>query len=528
MARTFVRLKLRLLRNGLQIGQAGVPFALGAIGAATLALVGFTALAGARGRATAPDTAVVVFGLATLGWTVLPILGFGNDETLDPQRLATLPLTRRQLVTGVLAASLVGVAPLATLIAFCGAFIGLTHDLASALLIAVAIPVSLLLCVVASRTLVAVLVPVLRSRRGRDFTILAVTLLGLLPPLLELCAARRGGFSQTIARIAHRVRLTPFAWGGSAVGDAAHDHFLAAAAFLLASGALVTVLLAVWAHALERGLSGSDSPAATAPRRAGGAGLIPRSLSFLPRNRIGAVAAKDVRYFVRDPRRRAPLIAALVIPAIALTASLSQHPNHSPSTTLLALVVVLPTAGLTLNQFGLDGAPLWMSITAGNDPRAELTGKNIASLLVMVPLAGVATIACAALTHGWTYAPLTIGLAPALFAVMLGIGNVISVRFPYAMPDRRNPFALNPGQGCATMVAGFTALAMQGIMLIPVAVVTAVAVHTQSLAIATVIAVVVANAYGAAIWLLGRRIAWRFVWWRLPELLAAVSPRQAG
>ena len=39
-----------------------------------------------------------MFGLATVGWTFFPILGFGNDETLDPQRLATIPLTRRQLV----------------------------------------------------------------------------------------------------------------------------------------------------------------------------------------------------------------------------------------------------------------------------------------------------------------------------------------------------------------------------------------------------------------------------------------------
>ena len=96
-------------------------FVLGAIGAGVLALFGFSTLASARADATGPDVAVVVFGLATLGWTVFPILGFGNDETLDPQRLATLPLSRRQLVSGVLAASLVGVAPLATLVAFSGA-----------------------------------------------------------------------------------------------------------------------------------------------------------------------------------------------------------------------------------------------------------------------------------------------------------------------------------------------------------------------------------------------------------------------
>ncbi len=120
-----------------------------------LAFSGFTILAASRGNADAPDLAIVVFGLATLGWAIFPVLGFGTDETLDPQRLATLPLTRRQLVTGVFAASLVGVAPLATLVAFSGALVGLAHNLTSAALIAIAAVESLLLCVVASRTIVA-------------------------------------------------------------------------------------------------------------------------------------------------------------------------------------------------------------------------------------------------------------------------------------------------------------------------------------------------------------------------------------
>ena len=53
-------------------------------------------------------------------------------------------------------------------------------------------------------------------------------------------------------------------------------------------------------------------------------------------------------------------------------------------------------------------------------------------------------------------------------------------------------------------------------------------VTTLSLPLATVITAVFANAYGATIWIVGRNIAWRGVWWKLPELLDAVSPRQAG
>lgn len=532
MVGTFVRLKLRLLRNGLSIGQGAVLFGIGAFGAAGLALIGFATLASARGDAIAPDLAIVVFGLATLGWTVLPILGFGNDETLDPQRLATLPLSRRQLVSGVLAASLVGVAPLATLLALSGALVGLVNSLTSAVLIALAVAATLLLCVVSSRTLVALLVPILRSRRGHDFTILAVTLLGLTPPLLELFAvhgAHGHDFHQVVAQIADRVRLTPFAWGGTAASNAARGHALAAVGLLAAMGALIGALLWVWGHALERALTSPDaSAAALRPSRGAAPGLIPRALPFLPHNRIGATAAKDLRYFARDPRRRAPLIGAMLVPAVALFASLSQSQTRPQSTTLLGLVAVLPAAGLTLNQFGLDGAALWSTVAAGNDPRADLIGKNIASMLVMVPLATVSALICAALTHGWAYLPLTLGLAPAIFGVLLGVGNVMSVRVPYAMPDRRNPLAFNPGQGCATLLAGFGALMIEAALLTPVLVLAYALVATQSLVVASVVTLAVANAYGAVIWVVGRNMAWREVWWRLPELLDAVSPRQAG
>jgi ABC-2 type transport system permease protein len=149
-------------------------------------------------------------------------------------------------------------------------------------------------------------------------------------------------------------------------------------------------------------------------------------------------------------------------------------------------------------------------------------------MLVMVPLATVSAFVCAAFTHGWAYLPLTLGLAPAIFGVLLGVGDVMSVKVPYAMPDRKNPLAFNPGQGCATLVAGFAALAVEGFLLIPIAILASVLVSTQSLAVATIVIVVLANAYGAALWVFGRNYAARDVWWRLPELLTAVSPRQAG
>src|SRR5213076_1762320 len=151
----------------------------------------------------------------------------------------------------------------------------------------------------------------------------------------------------------------------------------------------------------------------------------------------------------------------------------------------------------------LDGAAMWVTLVAGNDPRADLTGKNIASVFVIVPLAAVATVICAIFTHGWAYVPITLGLAPAIFGVLLGVGNVMSVRVPYAMPDRRNPLAFNPGQGCASMLAGLGALAVQCVLLVPIGIVAAVLVVATPLPVATVVTLVAANAYGALIWQTG-------------------------
>ena len=75
---------------------------------------------------------------------------------------------------------------------------------------------------------------------------------------------------------------------------------------------------------------------------------------FLSHNRIGATAAKDIRYSMRDPPacRSSPPARDPGSRAVGAT-----QPASEPvpaATTLLALIAVLPVAGLTLNQFGLD------------------------------------------------------------------------------------------------------------------------------------------------------------------------------
>ncbi len=103
--------------------------------------------------------------IAFIVWVTLPVIIFPLDENLDPQQLATLPLTPNQLVTGLAASSLVApstIVPLALLAANAVGIGGAWW---------MSIPASLVflaLLAVGGQLFSATVSAVLRTRRGRD------------------------------------------------------------------------------------------------------------------------------------------------------------------------------------------------------------------------------------------------------------------------------------------------------------------------------------------------------------------------
>jgi ABC-2 type transport system permease protein len=87
-----------------------------------LALAGAVGLGVSGAAPPAVGYVVAVFaGVATtLGWTLVPLLFFGVDESIDPARFALLPIRRGTLARGMLAAAFVGVPAAATFLALCG------------------------------------------------------------------------------------------------------------------------------------------------------------------------------------------------------------------------------------------------------------------------------------------------------------------------------------------------------------------------------------------------------------------------
>jgi ABC-2 type transport system permease protein len=528
VAWVLVRLKARLLRNGIggdtarQIALAGA-----IVGGGMAAFFGFLALVSVRLDAKwGPPLAVVACAALLGGWLLFPVLGFGSDETLDPAKLALLPIPRRSLMAGLLGAGLVGVPPLATAIALSGAVIGYAGGPGTPIVLAVA-AAFLLVCVAGSRAVVTVLAPALRSRRGRDLAVLGATLAGLSFYLLQLLLPRGDSDpNATLRRLessARVLRRTPFGWAGDAfvaAGSGRYGTALLELGGLLALGALLVWL---WAVSLDRAMTTAAATTADAGPESGGE-LAPRAFRrLLPGGRLGAVAARELRYYVREPRRRAQMFGmtafALVMPLVGLRGSLAGARPFG----LLYPSVMLGFS--TANQIGLDGPAWWLHIVTGRSGRTDLAGKNLAATIVALPVLAVASVALVVLGAPGLRVLTLYGVAVGGLGISLGFANVASVRAAYPMPESTtNPWATGGNQGCAAVGYGFVALVGSGLLLTPSIVLVAVGHGRAAFAVP---ALVLALGIGLGAWWTGLTLAGRDLDRRGPELLAVIDPRRA-
>jgi ABC-2 type transport system permease protein len=550
----FVRLKLRLMTGALG-GTGGRARVVGLILAIVAGLyvmpAGFALLASLHGRRVASDAGIVVFTAAFAGWAVLPMLAFGTDETLDPARLALLPLRRRTMITGLFAAALTGIGPVVTFVVLLGVVAAAATGPGSVAIGLVAVALELALCVAASRTLVTAFSGLLRSRRGRDLGVVAGALLtfAVIGANLALQRSLTGGrLEHDLRTIAGIVRWAPPGMVAHAIGDAARGDYAAALLGLAAGGLTVLLLLWAWIAVLGRALVGQDASTQPGRRRphggasataggtaaggraAAGAGLAAELsgglLALLWSSRVVTVAVKELRYSWRDPRRKAAWLGLGM--AVIVTLSVSSLGTGRGLAGAVGPVLVVAAvyggaiAGIqSANQFGLDGGALWLNVAATSRPqqlRADLAGKNLASALVALPVFALLYAALGLLAHQVTYPAAALGMAAGALGATLGISSVASVLMPYAVPERRaSAFGgAGTGRGFLAALANLAILVLAVILLSPVLIMLAF-VHTGLWLL------LVGPGYGAVLAWLGRLVASDIGFRRLPELLAEVS-----
>lgn len=526
MVRTFVRLKLRMVANGFRLGwQQKIGLVLGLVSAVPLALGGFAVLASLRAE---PDLArpatIVIFTLLFMGWLVGPLLGFGPDETLDPARLALLPLSRRRLASGLFAASCVGVGAVATAVVLAGAIVGLAPAAGGAVVVVAAVCVQFALCIVGARVLATALSGVLRSRRGRDLTVLIGLAAALVVPQSFRLLADMG--RDGLESAAGIVAWSPPGLAARAASEARSGDVAVAVALLGGAVAVVGLLAWWWMSALDHSLSTTSSTGRRTGRRS--PGLFPPAWAWLPRDRLGAVAAKELRYYGRDPRQRAGTLVWLLF-AVALPVGVALSPDMSerPEIVLAACSFAALGGLASINQYGFEGGAQWMNVVAGTDVQADLTGKNLALASWVLAVVAAVAVALAVVSGGWVWVPVAVLLSAGVLGVAVGVGNVVSIRAPQPLPtSTSNLFAANTGQGCTSGLLQLLAMTSQGLLLLPVIGGVAAALAWWPPAMAMM--VLLALAWGYCCWRSGLAYAVRWLEPRQAEFLEALSTRRTG
>jgi ABC-2 type transport system permease protein len=167
-------------------------------------------------------------------------------------------------------------------------------------------------------------------------------------------------------------------------------------------------------------------------------------------------------------------------------------------------------------------------VAAGADPRGDLTGRNLASMVTGMAATTALALVLAVVTGGWLYVPVVLCLGLGVLALSLGVADVVSVRFAYPLPeDASNLWAVQgTGQGCLVGIVQMLAFAAQGLLLLPLLALVAVGLTLWTPALVLVCPLAVA--YGFLLWRVGLRLGASWLDGHQPELLAALSVRRAA
>ncbi|MFI9236099.1 transporter [Streptomyces sp. NPDC053079] len=525
---TFARLKLSLLRNGLRqsSGRKAVyitSLVLTALFAA-LQLLGLIAL---RGNEHAAALTVPLAALMAFGWAVVPLFFPGGDETLDPTKLAMLPLRPRSLVVALLTASLIGIGPAFTLIIFIGSVIATAHGLAAAVVGVFASVLALLLCLALVRAVATANVRLLTSRKGREMALLSGLLIAVGLQFVNLGMSKLsavGGLAR-LEPAADVLRWVPPGSALDAVRAVGEGSYGLAAGELALSVVALAAVLWWWQRGLTKVMVTADASTMTAaePKRADGREAAQGSglARLLPAGRTGAVMLRSLRYIGRDPKTRMAWASALLIGIVLPVVNAAQH-NGSIYYAFFAATML----GMQMyNQFGQDGSAFWMVLQTISSPRdayAEMRARALALSVIAVPYVTLVVLGSAALSHNWRDMPMVWGLCLALVGALFATSGVVSVKYPYSIPQEGAFKSVAPGQaGIAwlSLVLGGLASAALCAPLVGLA----IWLHSAGSPGLLWVLVPAGAAYGLLIAWAGLRFAAPRAAGRLPEILTAVS-----
>jgi ABC-2 type transport system permease protein len=525
-ARSLVRLKWRLWRNGFRRGGGQVAaMVLSILFSLALGVGGFAAGVAARAATFANHrlgltiAAAFVWLMAIIG----PLVAGGIDDSLPLTNLAPYPIPRRTLALGLMTASMIGPVPIGVGIAALGAAIGASRSVVGAILAACAGLVLYLTLLVTARLLPTLFARAMNSRKGRDAAIALASLAGLSGIAMQFALRYFSGANGARVRSFGRLASwTPAGALGRAMVNGGQGRVGPALGGLTVGLAGFAALLTAYLRALAR--MEEQAPAIDRPQtvRVSGSPLFPSAIGWMPRTATGAIAARQVLFTLREPRRRVSMIMSI---ALGVVFPFLNNAGKGPNSAVLfgaGASWLLVLSGM--NLFGMDGRALWFDLMSGASPTALVRGRSLGTGLFALPMIFATSTTLAALTKGWSYLPAALLVGGASSLAGMGGAGLISVIAPMRVPEGTNPFAIkNSGQGCIAPLLGMLGLLGMAALLSPLAFALFVwRDHPVSCAVVGLVAL----PYGYLLWSVATKLAAGRLVQREPELIELVDPRR--
>lgn len=461
MVATVLRLRYRILGNmlarsvwqlvGFVFGIMGAVSGL-AVAAIALAVIGGSGLEAARGVVTVGGALLVV------GWCVAPLVAGGVDTTIGPEQLAPFPMSTRRMMVALAVVGLAGVPGITTTLGALSALLAWGRWPAALAAALVCLPLGVLTCVVASRT-VASFSSRGGGRAGNAIALVAFAALVLAGPivtgLLDVVSDRsREVTAERVEALVEGISWTPVGAVWAVPGELAAGR-VGEGLLKLAIG--LATLGALWLLWRRNVLAASaNAPRRVASGRAGRLGWF----GVGPTGQVGATWARSTRYWLADPRYTRNLLIVALLPALVAFAL-----DWRVEGTLFAFAVVLPALLLGLVPYAdvsYDGTAFASVLATGVTGRADRLGRMLGAATAAVPLIVVVTVVTVGFSGRWDLLPAVLGCALGAELTGLGICAVTSAYLVIPVPAAGdNIFKRVPGQsfwvGLALM--GFTLLA---------------------------------------------------------------------
>ena len=521
MVAHLLRLKLLLLRNSLRrspwqiVGIVfGALYGLGMLGLlfAALFYLSFNDPELAR-------TATVLAGsAAVLGWALIPVLATGVDLTLDPARFVTFAVPLPKLLAGLGLGGLIGIPGAVTLLAALGSAAVWWRSPAALAAGVLSALIAVFTCIIAARVTVAASTSLASSRRFKDISgLVAIIPLMLLGPIIAGVSSGISSAQGYLPSLARTLSWTPLGAAWAVPGDIALNQPGPAAAKLAIAAVFLALLVWAWKVLLVRALI--TPPHSSGARRKGG------KLGFFalfPPTPTGAVAARALTYWIRDPRYGASL---LIIPLmVVLLVFLGTQEGAGPSLVLFAgpLLGFLLGYGISADV-SYDNTAFALHVSTGVSGTADRAGRVIACAVFALPVTVLAAVLPCLLLGEAELIPVLLGVSLAVLLGGLGLSSVVSARYTYNVPlPGENAFKTPPGSAGRTALVQSLGMLSQIVIVLPVLALAIVALLNDNplwdwLTLAGGVLL------GTGLLVGGIRIGGRWLDRRAPEMLAALS-----